>query len=206
MGKNFRLIALEFFFKAEVIFKTNIYCETMVKNYQIESLLSYGSEGAVYSGMWNGNRAAIKILTNQYARRVENEVKLVKSLNHNNIIEYYNLEYEQGTAYLAMEFITGGNLYEFIQRNFSATSYWTTIDQILCDVARGMVYLHEHRIIQGDLKSHNILLRERTNQAIICDFGIARLLDNDNQEKKRNNTTKGRCLVKYIISEIRYVF
>jgi len=163
----------------------------MVKDYQIESLLSYGSEGAVHSGTWNGNRAAIKILKNQYARRVENEVKLVMNLNNSNIIKYYNLEYEQGTAYLAMEFITGGNLYEFIQKNFSSNSYWTTIDQILCDVARGMAYLHEHRIVQGDLKSHNILLRENTNQAIICDFGISRCLDNDNQEKKRTNTTKG---------------
>lgn len=163
----------------------------MVKNCQLETVLSYGSEGTVYSGTWHCTRVAIKVLNNQYARRVENEMNLVKSLDHKNIIKYYDLEYEQGTAYLAMELVTGGNLYEFIQTKFTSASYWTTINQILCDIARGMVYLHSHRIVQGDLKSHNILLRENTYEAIICDFGIARCLDNDTQEKKRTNTTKG---------------
>jgi serine/threonine protein kinase len=171
----------------------------MVKNCQLGSVLSYGSEGIVYSGTWRGTLAAIKVLSNQYARRVENEVKLVTSFDHTNIIKYYDLEYEQGTAYLAMEFITGGNFYEFIQQKFTSSSYWTTVDQILRDVARGMVYLHDHRIVQGDLKSHNILLHEGTHQAVICDFGISRSLDNDNQEKKRVNTTKGKSIASYCL-------
>jgi serine/threonine protein kinase len=161
-------------------------------NYQVGSVLSYGSEGIVHSGTWRGTIAAIKVLSNQYARRVESEVKLVMGLNHINIIKYYDLDYEKGTAYLAMEFITGGNLYEFIQKNFTSISYWTIVGQVLRDVARGMIYLHDRRIVQGDLKSHNILLREGTYQAVICDFGISRSLDHDNQEKKRANTTKGK--------------
>ncbi|CAF4087441.1 unnamed protein product [Adineta steineri] len=163
----------------------------MVKNCQLGPVLSYGSEGIVHSGTWRDTLAAIKVLSNQYARRVENEVKLVRSVNHTNIIKYYDLEYEQGTAYLAMEFVAGGNLYEFIQRKFTSSSYWIIVDQILQDIARGMIYLHEHHIIQGDLKSHNILLRDGTHEAVICDFGIAKLLDDDNQEKRRTNTTKG---------------
>ncbi|UJR17072.1 hypothetical protein I4U23_003969 [Adineta vaga] len=163
----------------------------MVKNCQLGPILSYGSEGTVHSGSWQGTIAAIKVLTNQYARRAETEMKLVRSLNQINIIKYYDLEYEKGIAYLSMEFITGGNLYEFIQKQVNSSSYWTIIDQILQDVARGMAYLHNSRIVQGDLKSHNILLRENTYQAVICDFGIAKYLDNDHQEKKRTNTTKG---------------
>ena len=166
----------------------------MVKNCQLGPVLSYGSEGTVHSGIWRGHRAAIKVLINHYARRVENEMKLVKNLDHRNIIKYYELEYDQGTAYLSMEFITGGNLYQFIQMQVTSNSYWTAIDQILQDVARGMVYLHDRRIVQGDLKSHNILLRENTYQAVICDFGIARSLENDHQEKKRANTTKGKSM------------
>ena len=147
----------------------------MVKNCQLRTVISYGSEGTVYSGTWRGNPAAIKVSSNQYARRVENEWKLVQSFKHMNITKYYDLEYEQETAYLAMELITGGNLYEFIQSNFNSSSYWTIVDQILRDIAEGMMYLHNHRIIQGDLKSHNILLREQIHQAVICDFGISSL-------------------------------
>lgn len=166
----------------------------MAKNCQLGPVLSYGSEGIVHSGTWRGRLAAIKVLSNQYARRVENEMKLVRSCDHVNIIKYYDLEHEQGTAYLSMEFITGGNLYQFIQTNFTSSSYWTIVDPILRDIAQGMIYLHDQRIVQGDLKSHNILLREGTHQAVICDFGIARSLDNDNQEKKRGNTTKGKSI------------
>jgi serine/threonine protein kinase len=166
----------------------------MPKNCQLGPVLSYGSEGTVHSGTWQGIVAAIKVLSNQYARRVESEMKLVMSLNHINIIKYFDLEYEQGTAYLAMEFVIGGNLYEFIQRNFTSSSYWTTIDQILSDVAQGMKYLHDRRIIQGDLKSYNILLRNGTNHAVICDFGISRSLEGDNQEKKRGNIAKGNFI------------
>ena len=91
-----------------------------------------------------------------------------------------------------MEFITGGDLYTFIKNNFNSSSYWTTVDQVLRDIAQGMVYLHDHRIVQGDLKSHNILLREGTHHAVICDFGISRCLDDDQQENKRLKTTKGK--------------
>jgi serine/threonine protein kinase len=164
----------------------------MPKNCQLGAVLSYGSEGIVHSGTWHGAIAAIKVFANQHARRVESEAKLVMNLDHIHIIKYFDLEYEQNLAYLAMEYITGGNLYEFIRTQFTSNSYWATVTQILIDVARGMAYLHDHHIVQGDLKSHNILLRDGNQQAVICDFGISRSLDNDNQTKKRPNTTKGK--------------
>ena len=166
----------------------------MPKNCQLGPVLSYGSEGTVCSGTWRSATAAIKVLTNQYARRVEAEAKLVMSCNHRNIIKYFDLEYEQETAYLAMEYISGGNLFDFIQSKFHSSSYWVTLDQILGDVAEGMIYLHDRHIIQGDLKSHNILLREGNHQAVICDFGISRSLDQDNQTKRRISTAKGSLI------------
>ena len=67
-----------------------------------------------------------------------------------------------------------------------------TSEQILKDIAQGMSYLHTCQIVQGDLKSHNILLRTNTNQAVICDFGIAKSMNDQIQQvKKRANTTKG---------------
>ena len=166
----------------------------MPQGCQLGPLLSYGSEGSVYSGKWRGTTAAIKVLINQYARRAETEAKLVMSLDHVNIIKYFDLESEQGTAYLVMEYITGGNLFAFIQCRFSLDSYWSTVSQILREVAHGMRYLHDRHIIQGDLKSHNILLRSGTQQAVICDFGISKSLDKENEVKRRTNTAKGECL------------
>ncbi|CAF2710644.1 unnamed protein product [Rotaria sp. Silwood2] len=163
----------------------------MPQRCQLGSILSYGSEGTVYSGSWCGKSAAIKVFSKHYACRAENEMKLVTGFNHINIIKYFDFEYEQANAYLTMEYITGGNLYEFIRTKFTSDSYWTIICQILSDIARGMVYLHDRNIVQGDLKSHNILLREEIHQGVICDFGISRSLENDSGIKKRNQTAKG---------------
>ena len=169
----------------------------MPKNLQVGPIVSYGSEGTVHSGTWYDKIAAIKVLNNQYARRVENEAKLVMNLNHRNIIKYYDLEYEQKVAYLAMEFVTGGNLYDFIQNRFTSDDYWNLTEQILRDVAQGMSYLHTCQIVQGDLKSHNILLRENSYEAVICDFGIAKSLNDEIQQtSKRMNTTKGKTHLK----------
>ncbi len=163
----------------------------MPTNCQLDFVVSYGSEGVVYRGTWCDTPAAIKVFTNHHARRAETEMKLVSNFNHINIIKYFGLEHEQTTAYLGMEYITGGNLHEFIRINFNLSWYWTVITQILTDVARGMIYLHDRSIIQGDLKSHNILLRSDTYQAVICDFGISRSLTDDIHVKKRYCSTKG---------------
>ncbi len=85
-------------------------------------------------------------------------------------------------------------LYEFIQTKFTSSIYWTTVCQILTDIARGMVYLHDHNIVQGSLRSHNILLHENSHQAVICDFGISRSLENESQVKTRCNSTKGNLI------------
>lgn len=169
---------------------------------QLGTILSYGSEGTVYSGSWSGKAAAIKVFQKNFANRAENEMKIVSSLNHINVIKYFDLEYNQGCACIAMEYITGGNLYEFIQRNFSSTSYWTMIGSILTDIARGMIYLHARNIVQGDLKSHNILLRKDTCEAVICDFGISRVLDHETGIKKRYQTAKGYLLSILLLFEL----
>eukprot|EP01026_Neomeris_dumetosa_P029295 TRINITY_DN23746_c0_g1_i1.p1 TRINITY_DN23746_c0_g1~~TRINITY_DN23746_c0_g1_i1.p1 ORF type:complete len:210 (-),score=29.54 TRINITY_DN23746_c0_g1_i1:103-654(-) len=50
------------------------------------------------------------------------------------------------------------------------------------DVARGLCYLHKRRIVHGDLKSQNVLLKQsQTNRggfvAKVADFGISRVID-----------------------------
>lgn len=163
----------------------------MPKNFDLGRLLSYGSEGVVHVGRWNERTVAIKVLSNRHAIRAEAEAKLVMSCDQLNIIKYFALENENGKAYLAMEFINGGNLYDFIRGDFNSGTYWKHIDKILCDTARGMKYLHDQRIVQGDLKSHNVLLREKTCEAVICDFGISRYVDSDQSSTKRAQSAKG---------------
>ncbi|CAF4318618.1 unnamed protein product [Rotaria sordida] len=68
----------------------------MPKKCQLGSVLSYGSEGTVYSGSWCDKSAAIKVFSKNYIHRAENEMKLITNFNHQNIIKYFDLEYEPG--------------------------------------------------------------------------------------------------------------
>lgn len=138
--------------------------------------LGAGGAGTVYDGTWQGQKVAIKKLPGRFTRAADQEMQLISKLRHENVVRYYTVEKSNTAVFLVMELISGGTVFDFIQREFEKTNYWTISHRILQDIAIGMNYLHEQNIIHGDLKSHNILLRKNSNQAVICDFGLSKTL------------------------------
>src|SRR5690606_36400224 len=99
------------------------------------------------------------------------EAEIIALSNHPNIVKLYGQgEWEKG-LYIAMEFIQGVSLTQFILQN--SLSIKRSLE-ILLQVAYALLHLHSHGVIHRDLKPENILITENGGVKVI-DFGIAQL-------------------------------
>ena len=113
------------------------------------------------------------------------EIKMMSKLKHDNIVTFYGVYYKQSQGagsvafpVLVMERMEC-SLRNYIETNTKGAISDVKITKILCDVARGLVYLHEgcsEPLAHRDLSSNNILLTLRL-QAKVADFGESRALD-----------------------------
>jgi 5'-AMP-activated protein kinase catalytic alpha subunit len=114
----------------------------------------------------------IKILEQADKTRVEREIKILKSLMHNNIIQLYSVIQTVTTIYLIMEYASGKELFDYIvlKKRLSETEACRFYQQIIS----GIEYLHKLRIVHRDLKPENLLLDHKKDLKI-ADFGLSNL-------------------------------
>lgn len=147
--------------------------------YKIEAQLSKGGMSFLYLGLQphNNTPVAIKVLSPRYITHPEmvsqflKEAEIIGLTEHPNIIKLYGQGEWEGGFYIAMEFIQGISLKQFImQQNLSIKSCL----EIILQVSYALLHLHTHGVIHRDLKPENILITERGGVKVI-DFGIAQL-------------------------------
>ena len=108
-----------------------------------------------------------------------NEVRLLASLDHKNVIGYREAFYDQNstTLNIVMEYADDGDLSTKIKENLKNKCYfeehiiWSTLIQIL----EGLKYLHNSDIIHRDLKSANIFLT-KTGIVKIGDLNVSKII------------------------------
>ena len=147
--------------------------------YKIESLLNRGGMSLLYLGAQPGSSQpiVIKVLLPRYVKNRETTSRFLKEAhiigitNHPNIVKLYGEgQWEQG-LYIAMEFIQGISLRQFIQQK--SLSHKRALEIVL-QVAYALCHLHTHGVIHRDLKPENILITE-SGEVKVIDFGIAQL-------------------------------
>lgn len=160
--------------------------------YKIESLLNKGGMSLLYLGLHPDNRQplAIKVLSPTYVTHPEaverflQEAHIIEMSNHPNIVKLFGQgEWEKG-LYIAMEFIHGVSLKQFIMQH--SLSMKRAIEIVL-QVAYALHHLHSHGVIHRDLKPENILIDEEGEIRVI-DFGIAQLHDESEETKTRSES------------------
>uniref|UniRef100_A0A8C5UBU0 PDZ binding kinase n=1 Tax=Malurus cyaneus samueli TaxID=2593467 RepID=A0A8C5UBU0_9PASS len=129
----------------------------------------------IYSGCSRSQRSL-------YQQRLQEEAKTLRNLQHPNIVGYRALvEAPDGSLCLAMEFGGEKSLNDLIEERreqglgaFPAP----TIFQVALSMARGLKYLHtEKRLLHGDIKSPNVVVKGAFESVKICDVGMSLPLD-----------------------------
>ena len=154
----------------------------IASRYHINSQLGQGGMGTVYLARdtQTNTSVAIKQLRSDVAQprlieRFKREGEALRNLNHPNIVKLLDTIEEAGEHYLIMEYVSGGDLADLLQRGKIA------LEQILryaLDLADALTRAHKLNIIHRDLKPANILIAD-DGTLRLTDFGIARLGSKD---------------------------
>ncbi|KRG68300.1 protein kinase domain-containing protein [Pseudoxanthomonas dokdonensis] len=158
---------------------------TRVGPYQLETLLGEGGMGMVWlasraDGLYQ-RRVALKLLRPGLADpnlrlRFSREREILARLEHPNIARLLDAGIdERGQPYLALEYAEGLPINEY------AREHGLSIDErlaLFAQVCEAVSHAHANLIVHRDLKPSNILVTA-SGEVRLLDFGIAKLLDDD---------------------------
>lgn len=167
--------------------------------YEVEKELSRGAQGAVFLAKQTATRrpVALKVLlrgafaSERQLIRFEREVEMVAALNHPGIVTVYDSGIsDDGRAWLAMEFIDGDTLLQWLTHHgrADATTRIRLAASLLAKVCDAVVAAHQRGVIHRDLKPDNILVDEH-GQPHILDFGLAKAIEADDWDSSKLEVT-----------------
>ncbi|MBY0524221.1 MAG: serine/threonine protein kinase [Gemmataceae bacterium] len=111
--------------------------------------------------------------------RFQREAEAVARVTHANIVQVYAFGQSDGLHYMALEYVDGRNLREFIAKK--GTPELLVALSILRQVASGLQRASELGIIHRDIKPENILLT-RKGEVKVTDFGLSRCFGPEQQQ------------------------
>ncbi|KAM7486932.1 hypothetical protein LguiA_002941 [Lonicera macranthoides] len=177
--------------------------------FDIAHCIGTGGYGSVYRAQLpSGKVVALKKLHHfeaeepAFDKSFKNEVKVLSNIRHKNIVKLYGFCLHNRSMFLVYEYMENGSLFYALRDDVEAVELdWTKRVNIVKGIAHALSYMHHDctpPIVHRDISSNNILLNSKQD-AVVADFGGARLLSPDSSNQTAVAGTRG-----YIAPELAY--
>jgi len=167
------------------------------EHYEIIKKIGVGTLGTVYKAKnkYLKNIVAIKMIKkeNDNDNEIINEINKLKKLSHPNIVKIHEFYCTQKYHQIITEYCKKGDFNKYIRNNLTEKQLAVIFYQIFS----GLCYLHDNKIIHGNIKLKNImfLTKEEDNQTKeeyfwvkIMDFSIDKIFNKNKQDSLEYST------------------
>ncbi|XP_061959239.1 serine/threonine-protein kinase GRIK2 isoform X2 [Populus nigra] len=174
----------------------------MINEYVRQYKIGAGSYGKVvlYQSSIDGKLCAIKAFHKSHLLKLRvapsetamtdvlREVQIMKMLDHPNIVNLIEVIDDPNTDhfYMVLEYVDGKWVWEGSGPPGGIGE--DTARKYLRDIVSGLMYLHAHNIVHGDIKPDNLLVT-RSGTVKIGDFSVSQVVEDDNDELRRSPGT-----------------
>jgi serine/threonine protein kinase len=155
---------------------------TAIGSYQIEGVVGWGGMGVVYRASQKRpmRTVALKVIRPdlaadpEFRRRFEYEADSAASIEHTNVLPIYETGEHRGLLYLAMRYIDGTDLREWLIQNGSMPP--ARAAGIILQVGKALDAAHANGLVHRDVKPGNMLLSPQRGEdhVYLTDFGLAK--------------------------------
>lgn len=180
----------------------------------LKSLVANGADGIVYRASYKGqdkahpgpdlavkffvplkgstlfsNPASHVQFVKQSKRRLENEIKQLRAIDHPNILRFYSygeFEYDddyfdefapmvlvgESVPFIVTRFIEGKRLDELLREPTLVSP--SEVLSHLRSVAAGLAHIHDHDLTHADVRCSNVIVEGKSNRPILIDFALSK--------------------------------
>jgi serine/threonine protein kinase len=170
-----------------------------IGKYEVLRHIATGGMGAVYKAVDVdlGREVALKVMPPEMAarpgmlERFRREAQHAAKLRYKHIVSIYDFGEASGTFFLALEFVDGIDLLEYIRRKGRLEP--DESHRILIQAAKALAHYHQLGIVHRDIKPSNFLITQRRGRPFIklTDLGLARTPNADDCRITGIGTTVG---------------
>jgi serine/threonine protein kinase len=165
---------------------------TKLGQYEVQEFIGQGAMGTVYRAYHAqlARTGAVKVMAaispdKDSIARFRHEAQAIARMRHPNILNVFDFGEYEGTPYMIVEYVPGGNL---AGRMSQGPLDWASALRFLRGIAAGLDYAHSQGIVHRDVKPANVLL-ERDETPVLADFGLAKMLQGSSVKSMTGVTT-----------------